>query len=193
MLSLQIETYQRNDKLKFPSRVVVKNELGERVLDTLVKADDPELQIGLDKQSVKDYSVERGPTMEQVRTYLSEVFRGRSLVGYHIEMQLADLGMAGEVELVNLYDCAKMFNENPRSGQQRQLVSLCKEYLHLAYKKPTHNYAVRPHTLLNCVLIGNLGESGHGSLQGVRETASQEQRINGHPGSASAREEVLWS
>jgi hypothetical protein len=142
-LSIQIETYQRTDKSKFPSRVVIKNERGERVLDTVTKADDPRLEIGSDRQSLKEYSIERAPTLEQVRELLTTLFRGRSLVGYHIEMQLTDLGMQGEMELENLYDCSKMFNENPRSGQQRQLISLCKEYLNLAYKKPNMNYAVR--------------------------------------------------
>ena len=52
VLSFQTETYQKNDNTKFPSRVVVKNERGERVLDTLVKADLPDINVRSERRDL---------------------------------------------------------------------------------------------------------------------------------------------
>ena len=45
----------------------MKNELGERVLDTLVKADDPTLNVGARNKAIFNYSNKRpAPTLTQV-------------------------------------------------------------------------------------------------------------------------------
>ena len=121
----------------------MKNEYGQRVLDTLVKADDPNLQIGAKNKVVKEFSEKRAPTLQQVQDHLRVLIKGRVLVGYHIEMKLDDLGLLEENEYAMFHDCSKMFNENPMSGQQWQLRTLCKEFLNLTFKKPATTYAVR--------------------------------------------------
>ncbi len=96
--------------------MVVKNDRGERVLDTLVKADDPHLSIGSKNRQVYLFSLQRAPTFPQVQSYLREILKDRKIVGYHTEMKMEDLGLLSELSLDNLYDCSKMFNDNPRSG-----------------------------------------------------------------------------
>ncbi len=123
-------------------RVVVKNERGERVLDTLTKQDDPDLEIGQKQKQIRDFSIQKAPSMQQVQAYLREIFKGRKLVGYHIEMKLNDLELLDELDSSLLYDSSKMFNDHPVSGQQWSMVNLCKEFLNMNYKKPSSNVAV---------------------------------------------------
>jgi hypothetical protein len=73
--------------------------------------------------------------------YLKKIFKGRILIGYHIDMKLTDLELIeylGPQNLIpnqTIFDCAKMFNENPYSGQQWKLVDLCQHKLNLNFKK----------------------------------------------------------
>jgi hypothetical protein len=64
--------------------VVIKNERGERVLDTLVKADDSSIQISSENKKLRDFSVNCAPSLDQVKEYLVKLFKGRTIVGYHI-------------------------------------------------------------------------------------------------------------
>jgi len=101
---------------------VVKNERGETVLDTLVQPPN-EKNISSKNLEVYNYSVARAPQyLGVVQEYLKQIFSGRILVGYHIDMKLADLELIdwlGHKNLVpneTLFDCAKMFNANPLCG-----------------------------------------------------------------------------
>ena len=112
-------------------RIVVKNERGETVLDTLVKPPN-EINAGAKNHEVYAYSVARAPEYQGVvKEYLKQIFSGRILIGYHIDMKLADLELIeflGPKNLMpnkTLFDCAKMFNSNPMSGQQWKLSDLC--------------------------------------------------------------------
>jgi hypothetical protein len=66
-------------------------------------------------------------------------------------MKLADLELIeflGPKNLVpnkTLFDCAKMFNSNPLSGQQWKLSDLCLQKLNLNFKKSSSatSFAVR--------------------------------------------------
>jgi hypothetical protein len=57
VLSLAVETYQSKQSVKIPSRVVVKNERGERVLDTLIKPPAEENAINLGKKTQHMYNL----------------------------------------------------------------------------------------------------------------------------------------
>ncbi len=102
-------------------RIVVKNERGERILDTLIKSDDQGVIVSQEKKAIREFSMKYGPSFEEVRDYLAEIFRGdRVLIGYHIEMILSDMGLEEEivrrVHNDTIFDVAKMFNQNPLSG-----------------------------------------------------------------------------
>jgi len=113
------------------------------VLDTLVQPPN-EKNISFKNLEVYNYSVARAPQyLGVVQEYLKQIFSGRILVGYHIDMKLADLELIdwlGHKNLVpneTLFDCAKMFNANPLSGQQWKLSDLCNQKLNLNFKKST--------------------------------------------------------
>lgn len=134
---------------------MIKNERGERVLDTLVKADDPSLQISSENKKIRDFSVNCAPSLDQVKEYLVKLFKGTTIVGYHIQMKLDDLELYMDVThdkdslYERLYDCSKMFNEDPNTGQQWKLTTLCKDFLNLTYKKPSKHYAVSKTNSIN--------------------------------------------
>lgn len=148
---MSIETYQSKQSVKYPSRyasplylfkthrVVVKNERGERVLDTLVKPPEDAVNLGKKTQATYELALLKAPTLEVIQKYLTEMFAKRTVIGYHILMKLEDLGIA---EPNSVHDCAKMFNENEISGQQWQMKELCKVFLNMAFKKPKDFYAV---------------------------------------------------
>jgi hypothetical protein len=75
-------------------RITIINETGERVLDTLLRTDKELLVVkqGV-KSQLKKYADEKGPTLEQVKSRLLEIIRGRTLVAYHINLKLNDLGI----------------------------------------------------------------------------------------------------
>ena len=120
----------------------MKNERGERILDTLIKADEPGLQIGAKAKLVHEFGILRAPSLETVQRYLIEIFKERTVVGYHIDMKLGDIGIYDQLKSATLHDCAKMFNPNPLSGQQWQMRQLCSDFLNLSFKKPSSSYAV---------------------------------------------------
>jgi hypothetical protein len=66
--------------------VVIKNEKGERVMDTLIKADNPSITVSNDRADIKNLSLKKAPEFEVVRKYIKEIFKERIIVGYHIEM-----------------------------------------------------------------------------------------------------------
>lgn len=81
---------------------------------------------------------------------MSQLFKDRTVVGYHIIMKCEDLG----VEVPPSYhDASKMFNESPISGQQWQMSKLCTIFLNINFKKPSTSYAVRDNRSLES--LGN--------------------------------------
>jgi hypothetical protein len=147
-------------------RVVVKNERGERIIDTLIKSDDTGVVVSQEKKLVREFSLKYGPTLSEVSAYLAEIFRGdRVLIGYHIEMILCDLELENEIvrrtHNETIYDVAKMFNQNPLSGQQWKFADLCTRHLNLVYKKPSSPYAVREKVV---IFIGNGSSNFNGAL-----------------------------
>lgn len=132
--------------------MVVKNERGERVLDTLIKNEGPKPNIGKQNSVMYELGQMKAPTLDRVRLYLMDLFKGRTVVGYHLLMKCDDLGI--EVP-ENFHDAAKMFNESPISGQQWQMCKLCNVYLNINFKKPAPSYAVSLLYLVNNKLKGN--------------------------------------
>ena len=96
----------------------VKNERGERVIDTLIRADHKDINLGKETRIFYEISKQGAPTLEQVNAYLANLFAGRTLVAYHAYMKLDDLGL---VYPDRVHDAAKMFNGNEVSGQQWQM------------------------------------------------------------------------
>ena len=128
----------------------MKNKRGERVLDTLVKADHPNITVSSDRKQLVEFSIRRAPSIEVIREYLRKIIKGRIIIGYHFEMQMKELGILDELDTrtpnQTYFDVAKMFNPDPISGQQHRMEVLCKDQLNLAYKKPSkassHPFAV---------------------------------------------------
>ena len=106
-----------------------------------------------EKKQLVEFSIRRGADIENVREYLRKILKDRIVIGYHIEMQMRELGISNELDSrvpnQTYFDVAKMFNPDPLSGQQHRMESLCKDYLNLSYKKPSkansHPFAVITH------------------------------------------------
>lgn len=128
-------------------RVVLKNDRGERVLDTLIKppVDGSAVNLGKKTQAIYDLAMLKAPTLDVVQRYLTEMLSKRTVIGYHILMKLEDLGIP---EPDQVHDCAKMFNENEVSGQQWQMKELCKVFLNMSFKKPKDFYAVSEYFII---------------------------------------------
>lgn len=64
------------------------------MFDTLVKPENHLAQVkaGL-KQQLYDLSIQRGPTLKEVKDYVIYALKGKKLVGYHLPQKLADLGL----------------------------------------------------------------------------------------------------
>lgn len=100
------------------NRVVLLNEEGERVLDTLIKIEDTLVHVkqGL-KQDLLNLSKAKGPELKSVQQKVVELMKGRTIVGYHIELKLNNLGIFAKLLFEDKYiqnrliDLAKVFNK----------------------------------------------------------------------------------
>jgi hypothetical protein len=93
-------------------RVVLVNEQGERVLDTLVAPQVSDVACkGGTKTALLNYAQLKAEKLEVVRSRVIELVRGKSLVGYHLPQKMADLGLlSADIGGMPLYDVAKIFN-----------------------------------------------------------------------------------
>ena len=97
--SLNIETLATSNPLKKGvPRIVLVDDHGNRVLDTLVK---PE-QLGLGekyvireglKTKLCQLADDKGPSLETVIKVIKFLVKDKPLCGYHLPMKLADLGI----------------------------------------------------------------------------------------------------
>ena len=85
VLSLSIETHTAAHNKKNVARVVIVNDKGQRVLDTLVKPQltDIALKPGVKSQMYK-LSEMRAEHVEVVRERVLGLIKGKKLVGYHL-------------------------------------------------------------------------------------------------------------
>ena len=154
-------------------RVVLVNEQGERVLDTLVRPqfEDLMLKPGLRRQ-IQDRAKLDGESIESVRKRVLSLVSGKKLVGYHLPQRLADFGILKikkskqtnrssdtdtrsnssnepeETTFKELFDFAKIFNQKTE-GQQQPMQTLCQKYLNLSYKRSrTPGFAVSLNILI---------------------------------------------
>lgn len=91
-LCFNIETYcQEGNKQKGVSRVVLVNELGQRVLDTQIKIVNP--AISQRKQQgflLKQWAQDRAPEAQLVRRAILALSKGSKIVGYHVSQKLKE-------------------------------------------------------------------------------------------------------
>jgi len=82
-------------------RVVLVNERGERVLDTLVKPQfkDIAMKGGL-RQDLHRIAKAKGESIETVRARVLDLIKGKKVVGYHLPQKLADFGILNKVASV---------------------------------------------------------------------------------------------
>ena len=116
-LAMSVETHTlTHDRLpnsKNIARVVIVNEDGERVLDTLVAPQTKDVAVkGGHRQAVFKFAEAKAETFETVREKVVQLIQGKKLVAYHLGMKCSDLlltpadigGAEGHM------DVAKIFN-----------------------------------------------------------------------------------
>lgn len=126
-MSLALETQTLKSDQQMPglassskniSRVVLVNELGERLLDTLVSPQSPNVSVkGGTKLALHRYAEARAEKLDRVLERVRSIIKGKILVGYHLIMKVADLGLKQD-ELVGTkegahIEIAKLFNTSP--------------------------------------------------------------------------------
>ena len=87
VLSLSIETHTAAHNKKNVARVVIVNDKGQRVLDTLVKPQCDLTEIALKpgvKSQLYKLSEMRAEHVEVVRERVLGLIKGKKLVGYHL-------------------------------------------------------------------------------------------------------------
>ena len=96
---MNIETLATSNPLKKGvPRIVLVDDQGNRVLDTLVK---PEVLGAKEKYVIKEglktklcqLATEKGPSLETVVKVIKFLVRDKPLCGYHLPIKLADLGL----------------------------------------------------------------------------------------------------
>ena len=99
MLSLSLETHTAAHNKKNIARVVIVNDKGQRVLDTLVKPQTTEIALkpGVKTQMLK-LSELRAEHVDVVRERVLSLIKGKKVVGYHLPQKIADLGLMRELD-----------------------------------------------------------------------------------------------
>lgn len=93
------------------------------------------------KLALHRYAEQHAEKLDRVMARVRSIIKGKFLVGYHLPMKVADLGLhqAGG-EGANI-DVAKLFNSSP-TEQQVPISTLCEKYLNLSYaRRPSPCYA----------------------------------------------------
>lgn len=99
--SLAIECLSTTGQtVKGVTRVVLVNERGQRVLDSLVRPVElPGEEKYVAKAGIKVQLLElakaRGPAIGDVTAAINYIIRDKKLVAYHLPLKMADLGMLG--------------------------------------------------------------------------------------------------
>lgn len=79
-------------------RVVLVNEKGQRVLDTLIKPQYQDLALkGGMRQDLHRISKAKAETIDTVRERVLDLIKGKKVVGYHLPQKLADFGILNKV------------------------------------------------------------------------------------------------
>jgi len=119
VLSLSCETQTLANSTATPNgknlfRVVLVNECGERVLDTLVAPQVTDVAIkGGMKQALLKYAELKAESYQSVKERILSLIQGKSIVGYHLPQKMSDLGLLNaQIGDKPLYDCAKLFNSS---------------------------------------------------------------------------------
>lgn len=114
--SIAIETVATTGlTYKAVTRVVLLNDKGQRTLDTLVcpvKLKEPEkyvLKDGLKSQLFK-LAQTRGPSITEVIKVMNHIIKDKKLVGYHLPMKLADIGIIGQMQMKSQAEHDNMVN-----------------------------------------------------------------------------------
>ena len=96
---MSLETHTAAHNKKNIARVVIVNDKGQRILDTLVKPQTTELALkpGIKSQMFK-LSQMRAEHIDVVRERVLSLIKGKKLVGYHLPQKIADLGLLGELD-----------------------------------------------------------------------------------------------
>lgn len=70
------------------------NEKGQRVLDTMIKPQHPELNLkaGL-RQTLNAIAEKKAEPIDKVRQRVLQLIKGKKVVGYHLPQKLADFGI----------------------------------------------------------------------------------------------------
>jgi hypothetical protein len=127
-VSLAVETHTCGDKADINNsccRVVLINENGDCILDTLVKPQTESVtfsKTGL-KHQLYMLSKDQAPSVEFVREQVLTLIKGKHLIGYQLPKKMGDFGLLdylkeGSEEQTpwdKAYDIAKIFNSNPCS------------------------------------------------------------------------------
>ena len=81
--------------------MVLVNEKGERVLDTLIRPQYQELSLkgGL-RQDLNRIAKAKAESIDDVRARVLELIKGKKVVGYHLPQKLADFGILNKVASV---------------------------------------------------------------------------------------------
>ena len=115
--SLCCENMQTSSPIKkIISRVVLVTDSGQRVLDTLVSSQD-QVPAG-EKVVVKDglktklhlLADARGPKLQECIDVITFLIRGKKLVGYHLPMKLADVGIMSQFQQESMVKLEKNFD-----------------------------------------------------------------------------------
>lgn len=94
-ISVETQTLKQeaaNGNTKNITRIVIVNERGERLLDTLVAPQEKNVPVkGGTKMALFKYSEARAESLEKVMKRVRQLVKGKFLVAYHLPMKVADL------------------------------------------------------------------------------------------------------
>ena len=121
-----------------PARVVLVNDRGEIVLDSMIRVEDSMMVMVKPgkKTAILEDAKARGPSPDLVRKKVLELIAGKKLVGYGLKAKLLELGIYSRIpiqELEGYVNCATMFNKDGKKDPQHALKDLCKNHLNLQY------------------------------------------------------------
>lgn len=91
------------------------NARGEKVLDTMIKVEDPMLIMVKPgkKQAIVEAMGKCGPSASEVSARVLEIIKGKRIVGYGLKAKLKDLGIEDRVEpetILSMVNVGTMFN-----------------------------------------------------------------------------------
>ena len=95
------------------------NVRGEKVLDTMIKVEDPMMIMVKPgkKQAIVEAMAKCGPSVSEVSAKVLEIIKGKRIVGYGLKAKLKDLGIEDRVEpetTLSMVNVSTMFNQDTK-------------------------------------------------------------------------------